>query len=229
MRILVIQHDPDKGLGILEDPLRATGAELDVRFAGTDPVSLDGHDALIALPGIANPPDPTEAVAVTRASLAGALEGGVPVLGICLGAELLAEAAGARSFACRAEYGYHPVTLTEEGSADALLNGLPAIFEAFQAHGYAAELPDGAVALARSAHALQAFRIKDRAWGLQFHPEPTEHMINTWLDTIGDAWERQGVRLKEVSAQAGRDVPAWLPLAAGIAQRFVRIARSVRQ
>src|SRR5271165_2562216 len=140
MRLLVIQHDPDKGLGLLIEPLRSAGADLDVRFAGRDTLAVTDHAGVIALPGLANPVDSTEAVSATRRTLSDALERELPVLGICLGAELLAQAAGAKAVACHAEYGYWPVSLTGEGMADPLLADLPTQFEAFQAHAYAAEI-----------------------------------------------------------------------------------------
>jgi len=227
MRLLVIQHDGDKGLGLLEAPLREAGAELDIRFAGREPVEVTDHAGVIALPGLANPVDDAEAISVTRSSLGDALDRDLPVLGICLGAELLAEAAGGRTAACYAEYGYWQVSLTDNATEDPLLAGLPAQFEAFQAHSYAAELPDGAVALAHSEYALQAFRIRARAWGLQFHPEASEEMIAGWLATIGHVMERQGVQLSDVAAQAKREMAVWSQRAAWIAHRFVEVVHSV--
>jgi GMP synthase (glutamine-hydrolysing) len=120
------------------------------------------------------------------------------------------------------------VSLTDEGLADPLLGGLPAKFDAFQAHAYTTELPYGGIALARSGQGLQAFRIKSRVWGLQFHPEPSEDMIEGWLHTLAKALEQQGIKREDVSAQASRDVPMWSLLGAGIAQRFVQVVRSLQ-
>ena len=136
MRLLVIQHEPDKGLGLLEAPLREAGAELDICFAGQDPLGLTAHAGVIALPGVANPVDDTEAVTATRSTLRDALDRDLPILGICLGAELLAEAANAKTAKCQAEYGFWAVSLTTDAAHDALLADLPHRFEAFQAHGF---------------------------------------------------------------------------------------------
>jgi GMP synthase (glutamine-hydrolysing) len=105
MRILVIQHDADKGLGLFERPLEDASLALDVRFAGQEEVEPADHAAVIALPGVANPDENSLAVTATRAALQEALRRGVPALGICLGAELLAQAAGATSSPCPVEWG----------------------------------------------------------------------------------------------------------------------------
>ena len=150
---------PGQGAGSPRSPAARRRSRLDIRFAGRDPLRIGDHAGVVALPGIANPPDATEAIAATRSSLADALDRELPILAICLGAELLAEAAGAKSYSCPPQYGYWPVSLTDEGTHDPLLAGLPRRFDAFQAHGFATELPDGAFALAHAGEELQAFRV----------------------------------------------------------------------
>lgn len=225
MRFLVVQHDPDKGLGLLEQPLRYAGVELDVRMAGRDPVELDGHAAVVALPGLANPEDGTVAVDETRETLRQALRRGVPALGICLGAELLAEAAGGRVRPCPPEYGYFRVAVEPSAALDPLLGGLPAEVEAFQAHSFAVELPPKAVVLARSESAVQAFRVGERAWGIQFHPEPTFEMLEGWLRTIEPVMRRNGVDPAGTAERAREQVPLWAERAARIAGAFAEVAR----
>ena len=180
MRILVIQHDADKGLGLFVPPLAEAAQELDVQFAGHGELELAGHGAVIALPGVANPDDETLAVTATRDVLREALRQELPILGICLGAELLAEAAGGATGPCRPEWGYCEVSLAAAGRDDELLGDLPERFDVFQAHNYGCELPANAVALAHSPGGLQAFRVGDNAWGIQFHPEPTLEMLDGW-------------------------------------------------
>ena len=223
MRFLVVQHDSDKGLGLLEQPLRDAGAELDVRLAGRDPVELDGHAAVVALPGLANPEDGTVAVDETREALRAAFRRGVPALGICLGAELLAEAAGGRVRPCPPEYGYFRVAVEPAAALDPLLGGLPAEIEAFQAHSFAVELPPEAVALARSEHAVQAFRLGERSWGIQFHPEPTLEMLESWLRTIEPVMRRNGVDPAGTAERAREQVPLWAERAARIARAFAEV------
>jgi GMP synthase-like glutamine amidotransferase len=222
MRFLVIQHDADKGLGLLAAPLRECGVELDVRLAGRDSIELGDHAAVVALPGLADPVDDTAAVRATREVLGAAYRRRLPVLGICLGAELLAEAAGGAVCRCPAEYGYCRISIEPAAWSDPLLRTLPAELEAFQAHGFAVEPPPGAVTLARSARALQAFRLAGRSWGLQFHPEPTVDMLESWLRTIAPELRRNSVLPAEVARRARQQVPLWAKRAREIARGFVQ-------
>ncbi len=222
MRILVIQHDADKGLGLFTPPLASH--ELDIQFAGHGEIGLSGHGAVIALPGVANPDDATDAVDATREVLREALNQGLPILGICLGAELLAEAAGGVAGRCRPEWGYREVALAASGRDDHLLGDLPAQFEVFQAHDYGFDLPPNAVALAHSPTALQAFRVGDNAWGVQFHPEPTLAMLDGWTGALGHVMEANGVD-PEATRQLGRRyVPEWAGHAAAMGRRFAAVA-----
>jgi GMP synthase-like glutamine amidotransferase len=224
MRILVIQHDPDKGLGLFTQPLASH--ELDIRFAGHGELELAGHAAVIALPGVANPDDQTTAVAATREVLREALRQGLPILGICLGAELLAEAAGGATGPCRPEWGYREVSLAAAARDDELLGDLPAQFAVFQAHDYGFDLPPNAIALAHSPAALQAFRIGDNAWGVQFHPEPTHAMLDGWTGALGHVMEANGVDPEATRRMGRRYVPEWAEHAAAMGRRFAAVARA---
>lgn len=224
VRILVLQHDDDKGLGFLEAGLLAAGAELDVRRPGREPLELDGHAAVVSLPGLANPPDDDPALDAGRAVLGEALRRGRPVLGLCLGAELLAEAAGGRTEPCTPEWGYHAVELDPAAHDDELLGGLPARVEAFQAHAYAVAPPVGSVTLARGGGLVQAYRLAGPAWGLQFHPEANESLLTAVLPTVAEPLRRAGVRADDVLADARRLAPAWRSWSDDLARRFARIA-----
>jgi GMP synthase-like glutamine amidotransferase len=137
----------------------------------------------------------------------------VPTIGVCLGAQLLARAAGAEvKPAAEPEIGWCEIELTEAGYGDRVLGTLPRREAGFQWHHYTFELPDGAVELARSAVCTQAFRL-GRAWGIQFHAEVTRPMIEAWTkedteelpvtraellretDARIDAWNASGRRL----------------------------------
>ena len=106
----------------------------------------------------------------------------VPVLGICLGVQLLARAAGSWVGPLEEpEIGWYGAELTDAGAADPVLGALPRSFEAFQWHYYTYGTPAGAVELARSPACTQAFRLGDTCWGVQFHPEVTRTQLDGWL------------------------------------------------
>jgi GMP synthase (glutamine-hydrolysing) len=108
------------------------------------------------------------------------LESGTPVVGVCLGAQMLARAADAWvGPAPAAEIGWLPVELTPAGHEDPVLGVLPAQVEAFQWHRYTFRVPEGGTELARSEACPQAFRL-GQAWGLQFHAEVTMSMVRDW-------------------------------------------------
>jgi GMP synthase-like glutamine amidotransferase len=84
------------------------------------------------------------------------------------------------------EIGWSEIELTEAGTADPVFSALPARFEAFIWHHYAHDLPREATALAHSAASLQAFRLGDACWGVQFHPEVTEPQLGRWIGDDSD-------------------------------------------
>jgi GMP synthase-like glutamine amidotransferase len=119
---------------------------------------------------------------------------GVPLLGICLGSQLLAKALGARVYRnpCK-EIGWYTVDVTPAGCTDLLFTGVESPLAVFQWHGDAFDLPPGATLLASSPLCPhQAFRYGDRVYGLLFHLELTPEMIRTWLATFQE--ELAGVR-----------------------------------
>jgi GMP synthase (glutamine-hydrolysing) len=129
-----------------------------------------------------------------------------PVLGVCLGVQLLARAAGAWVARLRPgpEIGWYEVELTDAGAADPVLGALPGRFEALQWHHYTYGVPGGAVELARSAACTQAFRLGDACWGVQFHPEVTPAQLERWIGDMDDP-PLDGDRMRRESpAKIGR-------------------------
>jgi GMP synthase-like glutamine amidotransferase len=113
--------------------------------------------------------------------LEGLLDRGTPLLGICLGSQLLARAAGAEVFrSSESEVGWFPVERTAVAADDPVAGALPEQFDAFEWHHYTHSLPAGAVELARSRVCTQVFRLGD-AWGVQFHPEVRAEQVEEWL------------------------------------------------
>ena len=136
-----------------------------------------------------------------------------PILGICLGAQLIARAMGAAVYSNRAnEIGWYDLRFTDAAAGDPLFQGL-SVETVFHWHGETFDLPPGAELLASSDLCRnQAFRLGDRVYGLQFHLEVTPEMIADWCtqdDNCGDLRELQSVidpcynscRLEELSSQ----------------------------
>lgn len=188
MRVLAIVHQRDAGPGVFAEAIAAAGDQLDEWMSAEQPeppADPLGYDAVLVLGGAMNV-DEGEShgwIAAEEALLRELLGRDVPLLGLCLGGQLLAAAAGAQPRrAIRPEIGWHQVEVTAEGANDPLLGPLAPSFEAFQWHSYEFPLPPGAIPLACSEICLQACRLGERAWALQFHPEVSAADARHWID-----------------------------------------------
>lgn len=188
-RILVFKHVAAEPLGTLDALIRARGHRIRFvnfeRHPDAEP-SLDRYRGLIVLGGPMNVEDQgrrphlkTELRLIEQA-----LTQNKPVLGICLGAQLLAHALGAdvrRHH--QPEIGWYDLTTTKAGREDPVLSPLGDVAPVFQWHGRTFDLPDGAQHLARTATCeQQAFRYGSNAYGFQFHLEMDRALIERWLD-----------------------------------------------
>jgi GMP synthase-like glutamine amidotransferase len=196
------------------------------------PPELDGYGAAMVFGGAMNV-DEEEANPWLRREkdfLRRLLAERTPTLGVCLGAQLLAEAAGARpARAAEPEIGWLGISLGPEARDDALLGPLPDRFEGFQWHSYEAPLPPGAVPLADSPVCLQAFRLAYGAgWGLQFHAEVTRESVRDWLDDYRSDPDavRIGLDPEALRAETGRKIDAWNELGRGLCARFLAAAKA---
>src|SRR5205814_3249472 len=181
---LVLRHVPAEGLGLLTNVLRDRGIHhryLDLPRGEAPPRDLTNVGGLIVLGGPMSVYEAerhtflrTESGLVERA-----LTAGRPVLGICLGAQLIASVLGARVYPGeRREVGWAPITLTDDGRDDAVFGLMEPELTVFHLHGDTYELPPDARNLARSAlYEQQAFRLGDLVYGLQFHLEFTDTII----------------------------------------------------
>jgi GMP synthase (glutamine-hydrolysing) len=187
-RVLVVENDPSGPVNRLGDWLREAGTELDVRTVPTGaelPESLDGYDGLVVMGGAANAyqDDVAPWLPQVRALLGQAVQQGLPTLGVCLGGQLLAVAAGGRvERAETPEYGAQLVAKRQAAADDPLFKELPITPDVMQWHvDTVAQLPPGAVHLASSPSCeVQAFRVGPRAWGLQFHIETSPELVAEW-------------------------------------------------
>jgi GMP synthase (glutamine-hydrolysing) len=222
-KLLVCQHVAHEILGTLNPLFKRAGFRIRYVNFGRHPHAepgLEGYGGLVLLGGPMSVNDvqrhphlATEMRLVERA-----LEREIPVLGICLGAQLIARALGANVRANGArEIGWHDVHLTEAGQHDPMLSHFAATERVFHWHGDTFDMPHGAVHLARSALcAHQGFRYGRKVYGLQFHLEVDERLIERWLavpahrqemhdlpgvaDTIRRDTPRHIDRLKQLSA-----------------------------
>lgn len=137
-----------------------------------------------------------------------ALDLGLPILGVCLGSQLLAATLGARVAPATKEIGWFPIELTEEAAQDPLWRGIRSPLTPFHWHGDAFELPEGARPLARSkATPCQAFSHGDRAYGFLFHLEVSAAMVHAMTRAFGRELEAAGVDREALLDQARRSVP----------------------
>jgi GMP synthase (glutamine-hydrolysing) len=188
-KILVFQHVPYEPLGTLDPLLKQAGFRLRYVNFGRDPdarPALDGYTALIVLGGPMNADDVAgyPHLATEVELIQEALQRDLSILGICLGAQLLAKALGGRVHAgAGREIGWHEVEVTDHGRRDPVLAAFGARSEVFQWHDDVIELPPDAVHLARSKRcSAQAFRYGEQAYGFQFHLEADGALIERWLD-----------------------------------------------
>lgn len=188
-RVLVFQHVPHEELGTLNFLLRAADFEINtVKFwrAGAAPKNLEGLAALIVLGGPMGvyEADKHPHLAAETKLIETAVNKDLPLLGICLGSQLIANALGARVYPSGIkEIGWYDLTPTADAEKDPLMRHLSATEKVFQWHGDTFDLPNGAVHLAFSPLcANQAFRYGRNVYALQFHLEVDSKMIDAWLD-----------------------------------------------
>lgn len=186
MRALVFRHSPSDGLGLIADALDAHAIPYDYADLYAPPISpappVNEADALIVMGGAMSANDALPFITREIEYIRDAVRRGKPVLGVCLGAQLIAKALGARVYANPVkEIGWAPVTFADAALSDPLFKGLAEAEVIFHWHGETFDLPAGAQLLASSvACQHQAFRVSDRIYGLQFHLEVTPHMIVEW-------------------------------------------------
>ena len=185
--ILVLRHEPFEHLGYFADILADRGIPFIYKDLG-EALTLGGKAGLIVMGGPQSANDPEPALAAERQLISQAIDAGLPVLGVCLGAQLIAKTLGARVYANGAEeIGWAPVFFTAAARADPVFCGLPSPTTFFHWHGETFDLPPGAEWLAYSKLCRQqAFRYGTNVYGIQFHPEITPEMIADWSTHLGN-------------------------------------------
>ena len=231
-KVIVFQHVPYEPLGTLDALLKTAGFRIRYVNFGRDPgvrPTLDGYAALIVLGGPMNAnqidayPNLVTEVEIIREAVARDMS----LLGICLGAQLLAKAlGGAVSRNPVREIGWYDVELTDAGVDDPVLSTFARRQQVFQWHEDGIVLPPGAVHLATSpASQVQAFRYGEHAYGFQFHLEVDESLIDRWL-TIPDnqrvlGEERGRIDPDEIRARTADSIDALQSLSRQTFSRWI--------
>jgi GMP synthase (glutamine-hydrolysing) len=234
MRALSITHQADAGPGVFAEELRERGVELEdwmLSERGTAPPrEIAEYDAVLTFGGAMNADqeDRYPWVRFEKDFLAAMLDDGMPILAVCLGCQLLADAGGGSARRAREpEIGWLGVEVTGDGEDDPVIGPLAPSFEAFQWHSYEALPPEGATILARSPVCVQAYRIGERAWGIQSHPEVTEQDVGRWIDDFRSDEDavRIGVDPEALRAETEEKIEAWNRLGRELCGRFVEAIR----
>lgn len=210
MNVLILKHAEIERPGLIEDFLMQQEIPYQTidLYLNTPLPTPDGFSHLIILGGPMNVYEEERYPFLKSEDLfiKETIQRGKSILGICLGAQLIAKALGARVFKAPVrEIGWYDVSLTKVGAQDPLFSNLPEIFPVFQWHEDTFEMPKGGKWIATSnpvSH--QAFRYGENAYGLQFHLEVTEEMIREWMEVYEDGYEKT-----EILTQTERNIGSY--------------------
>ena len=233
MKVLGICHHELAGTGVFPEVVTARGHEIEYWLPSEQglPRSVSEYAAVLAFGGGMNPDDETLHPWLRDVvdALAKCLSASIPTLGVCLGGQLLARAAGAEVRpAPRPEVGWLPIELTDEAMHDPLFTGLPSRFDVFQWHAYEFTVPPAAVLLASSEVSAQCVRLGDCAWGLQWHPEVLAESIFRWATEhpITVAGRCDPLPLQELREQVSQRISGANAAGRDLCARFLQVAEA---
>ncbi len=195
MKVIAIQHVSHEPMGYIEDILREKGIEYEYIhvYEGEKPELRDAtHIVIMGGPMGVYEEDRYPFLAKEKEMIRQAFKRNIPILGICLGAQLIANSLGKRVYPYKKELGWFKVRKFED---DSVTKDLPEILTVFQWHGDTFDLPDGAKLLyAGDLVRNQAFRIGN-AIGLQFHLEVTPEIVRDWVEREGSLSDEDRKRI----------------------------------
>jgi GMP synthase (glutamine-hydrolysing) len=237
--VLIVQHAPHEHPAIVRRTLESQGivTQWIHSYLGEDYPSMGEISGMVSLGGPMGANDEADHPWISRevALLRQCVEAGLPVAGICLGGQMMARAMGGRVERNEVhEVGWFPIEVTDEGRKDPILGAAGSNPTVYHWHGDTFHLPGDAVLLARSkACPRQAYRIGEKAYGFQFHPEADHQLVGEWLDQhgteddIAHARKHSGAKTVQNSKaqrdRAPKGEKASLKITAGIGALFRRI------
>jgi GMP synthase (glutamine-hydrolysing) len=230
VRALAIVHQADAGPGVFAEEVRGRGVELDQwrlsERGSAPPLEIADYDAVLTFGGAmhADQEDRHPWLRFEKDFLAAMLDDGMPILAVCLGCQLLAEAAGGEARRAREpEIGWHEVEVESRHRDDPVIGPLAPVFTAFQWHSYEAVPPAGTEILARSPVCSQAYRLGESAWGIQFHAEVTAADAAKWIDDYrsDDDAVRLGIDPAELRDETETRIADWNRLGRELCGRFL--------
>jgi GMP synthase-like glutamine amidotransferase len=226
MDVLAIVHQDDAGPGVFADAVRDRGDSLREWRPDRGDAPPSGFDAVMVFGGAMNVHDPLPWLDPEKAFLREVLAEGTPVLGVCLGAQLLAEAAGGAVRRAKSpEIGWLEVEV--HVGDDPLMAGLPERFTAFEWHSYEVVPPPGGVSLAHSANSLQAYRLDGApAWGIQFHAEVSRADMRHWIEDFQNDPDAAGLDPEALLAESAPRLEEWHALGRALCTRFLDAAEA---
>jgi GMP synthase-like glutamine amidotransferase len=200
---LCLQHVSFEGPGVFHRALETRGYAVRSFLVPAEGLPLEPGNFLLIMGGPKSVNDADSWIEAELHFVKTALACGIPVLGICFGAQLLAKALGASvAPGPKFEIGMVSVSLTEIGTTDPVFGSMPRIFPVFQWHGEGMTLPPGGTHLATSADfPVQAFRMKDRTYGLLFHLELEEAGVRALCRECPHDVQRGGMSPEMIQAQ----------------------------
>ena len=225
MRILSICHPGGGTSGVFHAGAADAGCAIEEWTPAErprPPRPLGDYAALIVLGGDQNvcEQDRFPYLAEELALLREWLPSGRPVLGVCLGAQLLADAAGGRvARASERELGWLDVDLLPAAGSDPVLGWAPRRVTALQWHSYLVEPPPGATVLACSPVCPQAYRVGE-AWGVQFHPEVDAAILDGWLADLDRSVPEQRWDAEALEAGVPAHMERWNAVGRELLRRF---------
>ena len=234
-KVCVIQHIEIETPGRIADALEAAGCQTETILSHTGqpvPASMSGFDGRVVMGGPQSvyQQDRFPFLRAELRLIESGLKAQKPILGVCLGSQLLATALGARVYSGeQKEIGWYPVTLTEAAGHDALLNGAPVAFTPLHWHGDVFDLPKGGVALAASELTPhQAYRHGSNAYGFLCHLEVTDRHVAEWVTVFADELHQAGVDARAILAGAKQYLPPLQKLGTSVFSRWVALVSTER-